>query len=31
MFKDINKKQTTERAMQNLRQKGAAIAYATKF
>jgi hypothetical protein len=31
MFKDINKKQTTERAMQNLRQKGVATAYATEF
>jgi hypothetical protein len=31
MFKDINKKQTTERVIQNLKQKGVAIAYATKF
>jgi hypothetical protein len=31
MFKDINKKQTTERVMQNLKQKGTATVYATKF
>jgi hypothetical protein len=31
MFKDINKERTTERAMQNLRQKEVATAYATKF
>jgi hypothetical protein len=31
MFKDINKKQTAERAMQNLKQKGVAITYAAKF
>jgi hypothetical protein len=31
MFKDINKKQTTEKAMQNLKQKGAATMYVTKF
>jgi histidinol dehydrogenase len=31
MFRDINKEQTVERAMQNLRQRGAATAYAAKF
>jgi biotin operon repressor len=31
MFRDINKEQTIEKAMQNLKQKGVAIAYATKF
>jgi phosphoribosylpyrophosphate synthetase len=31
MFKDINKEQTIERAMQNLKQKGAATVYAAKF
>jgi hypothetical protein len=31
MFKDINKEQTVKRAIQNLKQKGAAIVYTTKF
>jgi hypothetical protein len=31
MFKDINKERTAERAMQNLKQKGAATAYIAKF
>jgi hypothetical protein len=31
MFKDINKEQTIKRAMQNLKQKGVATAYAAKF
>jgi hypothetical protein len=31
MFRDINKEQTAKRIMQNLKQKGAATAYATKF
>jgi hypothetical protein len=31
MFKDINKKRTIKRAMQNLKQKGVATMYTTKF
>jgi hypothetical protein len=31
MFRDINKEQTAKRAIQNLKQKGVAITYATKF
>jgi hypothetical protein len=31
MFKNINKERTVKRAIQNLKQKGAVIMYATKF
>jgi hypothetical protein len=31
MFKDINKERTAERAMQNLKYKGVATVYTTKF
>jgi hypothetical protein len=31
MFKDINKKQTTKKAMQNLKQKGIATTYVAEF
>jgi hypothetical protein len=31
MFKDINKERTIEKAMQNLKQKGAATMYTAKF
>jgi hypothetical protein len=31
MFKDINKEQTTKQVIQNLRQKGVATIYVTKF
>jgi hypothetical protein len=31
MFKNINKERTTKKAMQNLKQKGVATTYATKF
>jgi hypothetical protein len=31
MFKDINKERTTKKAIQNLKQKGVATAYAAKF
>jgi hypothetical protein len=31
MFKDINKERTTERAMQNLKQRGVVTTYTAKF
>jgi biotin operon repressor len=31
MFRNINKKRTIKKAIQNLKQKGVAIAYTTKF
>jgi hypothetical protein len=31
MFKDINKERITEKAMQNLKHKGATTTYAAKF
>jgi hypothetical protein len=31
MFKDINKKRTVKKAIQNLKQKGTATMYITKF
>jgi hypothetical protein len=31
MFKDIDKERTAKKAIQNLKQKGAATAYAAKF
>jgi hypothetical protein len=31
MFRDINEERTAKRALQNLKQKGVATAYATEF
>jgi hypothetical protein len=31
MFRDINKKKTAKRALQNLKQQDVATAYATEF